>query len=196
MRLLRALSIATAALAFLCGSPAQATAANVVPNPGFEQGGCGTTPVICGWTSGSSMSQETSNPHSGSVSMHLDCGAAGCYYDPDYGPSIAASAVACVAIGPGAHAASFWYRDVVGTQVSLDATFYGGNDCSSYRGQDSLSQPWPSGVGWQHVTGSLHAPSYTQSVRFSLSISGCDLSCSLSANFDDIDVDDVGGPHS
>jgi large repetitive protein len=187
-----ALAVAVAAAFVLVPSARAAT--NVVPNPGFEQGGCGTTPVICGWTSGDSMSQDTSNPHAGSASMHLECGTGGCYYDLDYGPSIAAGAISCVAFGPGAHAASFWYRDVVGAQVSLDAVFFSGRDCSSEQGRDSLAQTWPSGGGWQHVTGALHAPTYTQSALFSVGISGCDASCSLSANFDDIDIADVGDP--
>lgn len=39
-----------AVVAIALGLPAGAQAAtNVVPNPGFEQGGCGNTPVFCGW---------------------------------------------------------------------------------------------------------------------------------------------------
>ncbi|HEV8683150.1 MAG TPA: IPT/TIG domain-containing protein [Actinomycetota bacterium] len=188
------LGLAVAAISLLLPTAAQAST-NVVFNPGFEQGGCSdNTPVLCGWRSGSSMSQDTSNPHSGSASMHLECGAGGCYYDPDSGwGSAAADAAVCVAIGPGTHAASFWYRDAVGAQVSLAATFYAGTDCSTWElGQDSLDQPSPSAVGWQQVTGSLHGPTYTQSALFVISIGGCDASCSLSANFDDIDVDDAG----
>ena len=192
---------AAAALMFVSVPAAQAST-NLIPNPGFEQGGCGTsTPVICGWRSDSSMSQQTSNPRSGSASMHLECGAGGCYYDPDSGwGSIAADATSCVAIGPGAHAASFWYRDAVGAQVSLDATFYYDNGCTNELGpevrQDSLAEPWPTGVGWQQVSGFLHAPTYTHSARFALSIGGwCGASCPvLAANFDDVNVADVGDP--
>lgn len=190
------LGLVVAAVALGLPGVAQATT-NLVPNPGFEQGGCSdSTPILCGWRSDSSMSQDTSNPHSGSASMHLECGAGGCYSDPDSGASIAADATVCVAIGPGTHAASFWYRDAVGAQVSLDATFYAGTDCSTWElGQDSLSQPGPSGVGWQQVTGSLHGPTYTQSALFAISIHDwCDASCPLSANFDDIDVDEAGDP--
>jgi hypothetical protein len=73
----------------------------------------------------------------------------------------------------------------------LDATFFAGRDCTSEQGQDSLAQPWPSGGGWQQVRGVLHAPTYTQSALFSVSISGCDALCSLAGNFDDIDVADA-----
>jgi len=190
------LSLAVAAISLFFPTAAQAST-NVIFNPGFEQGGCSdNTPVLCGWRSDSSMSQDTSNPHSGSGSMHLECGPGGCYYDADSGwGSVAANDTSCVAIGPGAHAASFWYRDAVGAQVSLHATFFAGTDCSTWElGQDSLDRPWPSGVAWQRVTGSLHAPTYTQSARFSISIDGwCEASCStLAANVDDVNVDEAG----
>ncbi len=192
------LAAAVAAAFVLALAPSARAATNVVPDPGFEQGGCSdNTPVLCGWRSDNSMSQDTSNPHSGSASMHLECGAGGCYYDPDYPwASVAADATACVAIGPGTHTASFWYRDAVDDQVSLDATFYSDYGCANEVGQDSLSQASPSGVGWQQVTGSLHGPTYTQSARFALSTGRwCDVSCStLAANFDDVNVADVGDP--
>jgi hypothetical protein len=143
------------------------------------------------------MSQDTNNPHSGNASMHLECASGGCYSDPDEGALLLASETPCVPIGPGTHAASFWYRDAVGAQVSLDATFYYGPDCSfgNEVGWDSLAQSGPSGAGWQQATGYLHGPTYTQSARFSVSIRGsCDGSCLLSGNFDDVDVADLGDP--
>jgi len=181
--------------------PAHATGVNVVSNPGFEQGGCGGgSPAVCGWTtttSDGSISQNESNPHSGSASMHIECGA-GCDYDPGNAwASMAVPTTVCVAIGPGTHPASFWHRDVVGTQVSLDVGFYSGNDCTSYNGQDSLLEGSPTGPGWQQTTGALVAPGGTRSASFVLNVAGwCDAFCSLSANFDDIDVDDasVTGP--
>jgi hypothetical protein len=189
------LSLGLAAAAVVLILPAVARAStNVVPNPGFEQGGCGgNTPVICGWES-YAISQDTTNPHSGNSSMHLDCGASGCYADPYSGwASVEASTDSsfCAAIGPSVHPASFWYRDVVGDTVSLDASFYSGTDCTGSVGWDSLSGP-PSGSGWQQLSGGLAAPAGTQSVLFGLSVSAyCGDYCSLAANFDDVNVDDT-----
>jgi PKD repeat protein len=182
-------------------APAAEAGANVVPNPGFEQGGCGgSTPIICGWDGGP-MSQDPSNPHSGNASVHLECEAIDCVFDSDTGwVHTAAVATSCIAMSAGTHAASFWFRDVVGTQVSLDAEFYMGTDCIDYNrlGSDSLAQPAPGGGGWQQVTGSLHGPTYTRSARVSLSVGGwCEeaYSCPLlAANFDDVNIDDVGDP--
>jgi hypothetical protein len=100
-------------------------------------------------------------------------------------------AASCAAIGPGVHPASFWYRDVVGYQVSLDATFYSGTDCTGSVGWDSLDGS-PGGGGWQQLAGVVAAPAGTHSVLFSLSVGTyCSDSCSLSANFDDVSVDDA-----
>jgi hypothetical protein len=186
--------VAAAVIVLVLPAAAQAST-NVVPNPGFEQGGCGaSTPVLCGWSGGGFVSQDTTNPHTGSASMHVDCGASGCYPDPYSGwASVGASSGAgfCAAIGPGVHPASLWYRDVVGDQVSLDAAFFSGVGCAGYVGSDSLADS-PSGAGWQQLSGAVEAPSGTQSVRFGLSVGAyCSDSCSLSANFDDLNVDDA-----
>jgi len=166
--------------------------ANVVPNGGFEQGGCGNTPVICGWTSGDSMSQDTANPHSGHVSLGLG-GACGFCMDTDFF-SVAATSTSCIPLGPGAHAASFWYRDVTGDEVTLDANFYEDVGCTIENGSDGLGGALPTGSGWQRATGTLHAPTYTRAVRFSVEVGAwCSPDCPVvSANFDDVSVDGVG----
>jgi hypothetical protein len=106
------------------GATAQA-GTNVVPNPGFEQGGCGgNTTIICGWAANPPISQDTTNPHSGSASMHADCGDGGCYGDSSNGPTGVGASAVCAAIGPGLHPASFWYRDAVGDQVTMGATLF------------------------------------------------------------------------
>jgi hypothetical protein len=43
---------------------------DVVPNPGYEQGGCANTPIICGWNSNNQM-DETGSPVS--LQHALDC---------------------------------------------------------------------------------------------------------------------------
>jgi PKD repeat protein len=190
---------ALAALAFTFTVSADALGANIVPNPGFEQGGCGAdTPVLCAWETGTTdlISQDATNPHTGSASMHLACGPVGCVVDPDSGlATVGADETVCAEIGQGTHAASFWYRDAGVGQVSLDAGFYGGANCTGLVGQDSLDGSSPGGAGWQQVSGSLHAPTYTQSARFTLSVSGsCEVLCPLVANFDDLYVADAGDP--
>jgi hypothetical protein len=186
------------------GMPGMAQAAtNVVVNPGFEQGGCGgSTPVLCDWQGDGAIAQDTTNPHSGNASMHLDCGSM-CFFDPDSAWEWTdAYSTVCVTLGPGAHAASFWYRDAVADRVSLDATFYYDSSCTfqvgqAAQGQDSLVQQSPGGVGWQQVSGALHAPTNAKSALVSLTLAAtCSAtSCpSLSASFDDVSVADVGDP--
>jgi len=189
------LGLALAAVALLLPTTARAST-NVVPNPGFEQGGCGgNTPVICGWVANPSISQDTSNPHSGSASMHVDCGVDGCYGDPYSltGTGAYSDPASCSAIGPGIHAASFWYRDVVGDQVEMDANFFPSSDCTGTPTGTSLVSSAVGGSAWQQATGTVLAPLGTQSVLFNISVNGvCYGSCSLEANFDDLFLDQAG----
>lgn len=191
LRTLRStLCLALAAATIVLGLPAASHAlTNLVPNPGFEQGGCGgSTPVICGWESTSGdpefafMGQDTFNPHSGGASMALS---------GSYWASASTDPAFCAAIGPGAHPASFWYSADGG--VSFGAYFYDTADCtgtSSFRslsaGQSNL---------WQQRTGVLVAPPGTQSALFELDVSfgggACNDPCLVGANFDDVDVEDA-----
>jgi PKD repeat protein len=187
------LGLAVAAVTLVLPTAAQAST-NVVPNPGFEQGGCGaSTPIVCGWESDHSISQDTTNSHAGGASLYLACGvdvSCQAWTDPAF----------CAAIGPGVHAASFWYGNLAGTQVSLSATFFPTSDCTGPGSSDSLTQTtW--GSGWQQVTGALVAPAGTQSALFAVGASdecvfACDAGsgcvCVAAANFDDIDVEDPG----
>ncbi len=199
---LRGLLLAVALGAMLLfgpAAPAHATGVNVVPNPGFEQAGCGAdTPAICGWTftpvnqcggagpcTFSSMTQD-SNAHTGSASMSL-------YWGTDFsngygGVEAATDRAFCAQIGPGVHPASFWY---IGDTASIGASFYQGTDCTGAATYASLGDSGPS--AWKQVTGVLVAPPGTQSALFSVSIGAwCDYAagCSAAANFDDLDVDD------
>jgi PKD repeat protein len=189
--------LASAALVL---APAAQAGTNVVPNPGFEQGGCGSSmPVICGWGTTdptASISQDTANPHSGSASMSLDCGnPTGCF--PTGGlVSVLASTdpVFCAAIGPGTHPASFWYRTGSASQyVGLSALFYQGSDCSGSSGWDSFyTDPAVDDNAWHQVSGALVAPAGTQSALFALTVGqACDDFCFPGANFDDLDVEDT-----
>jgi hypothetical protein len=133
MRLLRALLIATAALACMFAAPAQASAANVVPNPSFEQGGCGDTPVICGWV-GQSGFMFQGSAHTGQFGMGLGCWQTGCWPSGGWASVGAATDLsACAAIGPGAHPASFWFSGSI-EWAALNAAFYQGSDCTGFLG--------------------------------------------------------------
>src|SRR5262249_42409334 len=99
---------------------------------------------------------------------------------------------ACVAIGPGTHPASFWYRTgSPGESVAVSATFYQGSDCGGSSGSDFFfSDPAADGNAWHQATRALVAPAGTQSALFELSVTQfCDDYCYPAANFDDVDVE-------
>jgi hypothetical protein len=198
------LALVAAAVVLLVPAAAQAST-NVVPNPGFEQGGCGgNTPVVCGWTStdpNTSVSQDTTSAHSGSASMNLQCASPACDLSTGGTASVSTDPGFCAPIGPGAHQASFWYANAQATQVAFGAAFYATPDCTGSSSSASLAASPAGGAGWQQVTGALAAPPGTQSALFSLQvIGGCidacqdppPCGCGIGANFDDVYVADVG----
>jgi PKD repeat protein len=183
-----------AALGLALTPSAQATTVNVVPNPGFEQGGCGAaTPDICGWEPldpSAQISQDTTNPHSGSASMSLTDWSGYGYAATDPG--------FCTTMSPGTHAASFWYRtgdsgdpNYNVSVMDFSAYFYPGSDCT---GSGTLAQLEAQPIldnAWHQVSGTLVAPTGTVSAIFLLDIlAGCDLCTWVTANFDDLDVED------
>ena len=189
------LGLVLAAIALVLPGAASA-GMNVVPNPGFEQGGCGSTPVICGWDGFGLMSQDTTQPHSGAASMSLSCGFTGCYGS---GGSASLSArtepVFCAAIGPGSHPASFWYRGDPEEAVQLSAAFFQTPDCTGTASGDFFGD-WANGdYAWHEVTGDVYAPPGTESAFFYISAGyPCDDFCSIRASFDDLDVEDTAVP--
>jgi len=198
---------AVTAIALALPSLAQAT--NVVPNPSFEEGGCGArTPVVCGWEpspGGSFLDRELSNAHSGDFSMVSGwTGETGSEFGPWGGQAVTVPA-SCAPIGPGAHPASFWYRDAGDSSsggpgaVYLGATFFGQANC--VRGPLAslpyafVKEMWSTGGSWQQVAGTLVAPPGTRSALFLIGVYsfGCGnyTWCSVSATFDDLDVEDT-----
>jgi PKD repeat protein len=177
--------LTSAALTFAVVPSAQAT--NVVPNPGFEQGGCGaSTPVICGWQGGYQIGS------AGNYSMSLGCSPLGCH-GSEYGDSLWAQTdpAFCAAIGPGPHPASFFGQMSSADSIDFSASFYRGLDCTGGLGGDSLGAD--AGTAGQ-VSGVLVAPPGTQSALFSVSVftgSDCSDYCTFSAIFDDLDVEDA-----
>jgi chitodextrinase len=186
------LCLAVAGIALGLPAAAQATT-NVVPNPGFEQGGCGSTPIICGWLGYGVMSRDTTNPHSGSASMSLGCVSTGCWPSGGWASLWASTDPAfCAAIGPGTHPASFWYQASADGTVALRATFFQAPDCAGPASGDFFSDSATGDDAWHEATGDLHAPSGTESALFSSSVSyPCEDFCGFWAIFDDLDVDDA-----
>jgi hypothetical protein len=203
------LAVVAVALGFPAG--AQATT-NVVPNPGFEQGGCGSTPVICGWVESDFMGQfmwQAPWGHSSSASMGFlsQCGVIGCYGWGSLSFSASTDPAFCAAINPGTHQASFWATvdapwpwwpwgwEPEPAVVGLDATFYQAPDCTGPLGSDSIGGSLAENWDWQELTGVLVAPAGTQSALFRLSGGApylCDDYCGGAAAYvDDVYVEDA-----
>jgi hypothetical protein len=176
------LGVVVAAVVLLFPAAAEAST-NVVPNPGFEQGGCGNTPVICGWDTYQFMSQDTNNPHSGSASMSLggiNAFSVVAWTDPAF----------CAATGAGTHPASFWYRNT-SDSVYLAASFYQAANCTGPSADEFLGGV-AAGDAWQEASGVLVAPAGTQSALFTIGVDdSCDIDCTdpVFGNFDDVDVE-------
>jgi hypothetical protein len=148
--------------------PAMAQADNVVPNRGFEIPGCSSS-IICVWDSlgRSVFYRDTSQPHTGDASMHLWCGVFGC--EPSFGyASLAAGTerAACAPLGPGTHAASFWYR--TGYSEGVWLSMY-----AAYSQEPGCAGPWSGGFlsgqpigdnSWHEMSGALrwHRPVRTR----------------------------------
>ena len=192
MNVHRTFLIAAAVLVLAFVPSAQATPANAVPNPGFEEFVCGssTLPDICAWDpgKGSIIGRDLLKPHSGSASLALVgfSGTAEAMSDPAY----------CTPIGPGRHAASFWYRtpntgspDWNVAFLGFSVRFWTSSKCSGSSSSSALSEykPMPDNQ-WHQVSGDVVAPAGTASVSFRLAIraaAGTAVS-SISAEFDDL----------
>ena len=104
----------------------------------------------------------------------------------------------CMPIGPGGHAASFWYRslfafgdEVVVAYVDLSATFYTEPTCTGLAHSSVLSEyPAVETEKWHQVTGEVVAPPGTTSATFGLYIGfGCTICWFIEAHFDDLYVE-------
>lgn len=151
-----------------------------MPNPGFEQGGCGdTTPVICNWY-GESIYQDPTNPHSGSASMAVNCGSSGCFdfcFPDDWCATamIWANSV-CVPVAPGTLPASFLYRTGAPEiwRVVMEMRAFQSADCTGSADIGRFGD-YPTGDdAWHQISGEFIAPSGTQSAAFHVEAWGCD----------------------
>jgi hypothetical protein len=132
--------------------------------------------------------------------MNVSCATPACDLSTGGAASVSTDPAFCAPIGPGAHQASFWYRDAQATQVDLGAAFYATPDCTGTPSTYFLAAS-PVAGGWEQVVGALAAPPGTQSALFSLQVIGgcigaCEdpppCGCGIGANFDDVYVGDVG----
>jgi hypothetical protein len=196
MNVHRTFLIAAAVLVFAFVPSAQATPTNAVPNPGFEEFDCGssTLPDICAWDpgKGSIIGRDLLKPHSGTASLVLVgfSGAAAAMSEPDF----------CMPIGPGRHAASFWYRtpntgspDANVAFLGFSVSFWPSPKCSGSGSSSEQLIEYPPILDnqWHQVTGDVVAPAGTASVSFGLAIraaAGTSVS-SVSAEFDDLVLD-------
>lgn len=184
-------SLIAAVLLFAFAPSAQATIANAVPNPGFEEFACGGGALadICAWDpgDGSIIGRDPLKPHSGSASLALVSlsGAAEAMSDRAF----------CMPIGPGRHAASFWYRTPNTGSPEANVAFLGFSvslwpspKCLGSGISSELSEYSPIlDNQWHQVTGDVVAPAGTASVSFGLAIwAACELCFFVSAEFDDL----------
>jgi hypothetical protein len=188
MNVHRTFLIAAAVLMLAFVPSAQATPANAVPNPGFEEFVCGssTLPDICAWDpgKGSIIGRDLLKPHSGSASMALVgfSGAAEAMTEPDF----------CMPIGPGRHAASYWYRTGDASLVGFSVRFWTSPKCSGSGSSSEQLIEYPPILDnqWHQVSGDVVAPASTASVSFGLAIrTACDACFVVSAEFDDLVLD-------
>jgi hypothetical protein len=184
MNVVRTFLIVAAAFALALVPSAQATMANAVPNPGFEEIDCGTSALseICAWDAGygSIIGRETLKPHSGNASLTLT----------GRGSAEAMSDLAdCMPIGPGRHAASFWYRTRNAGFVGFSIRFWTKPKCtgSTTSSSELGEHPLTLDNQWHVVAGDVVAPLGTVSVSFGLAIwTACDACSMVSADFDDL----------
>jgi hypothetical protein len=191
MNVHRTFLMAAAVLVLAFVPSAQATPANAVPNPGFEEFVCGssTVPDICAWDPGydSIIGRDLTKPHSGSASLALVgfSGAAEAMSDP----------ASCVPIGPGRRAASFWYRTPNTGTVTLlgfSVNFWASTKCSGSGSSFEQLIEYPPILDnqWHQVSGEVVAPPGTASVSFGLVIwTACEACSMVSAEFDDLVLD-------
>jgi PKD repeat protein len=189
------LCMSVAATAFVLPTAAAHASTNLVVNPGFEEGGCGITAIVCGWKPqdgiDETMYQDTSNVHSGTASLFLFAWTSfsdgwGIGAEAEIDPAF------CVPIGAGGHPSSFWYSADAGAAVSMGGVFYQTPDCTGAAAYDAFGAE-ANGDGWHQQTGVLLAPTGTQSALFRISAAvACDYAsgCGVAANVDDLDVDD------
>ena len=182
-------AIGTVVAAAALVAPSAASAANVIPNPGFEAD-CGGVP--CSWVGVDGVTtRDTTNPHSGSASIRLAIGGGSGAHQ-----ATAHSLCTNATISSGLRTVSFAYRATAGvTGLAMTVSLYGNTGCTGGIAQVSFDVNSVNTSGtWQVVTAGINVPSTAQSFLISLG-TGCASGCNgtQATNFDDV-VLDSGAP--
>lgn len=178
MRLSTLAAFLTIAAALVFVAPA--AAANVAPNPGFEDA-CGHPTQPCAWSADRGIVYRDTAAHSGQASLNVTV-------DPTSGPDAEARSVCITGLSAGAHDASFWYfTDFWGGQeLALHVTFYSGACSGTPPSNTATVVP---DTFWQQNSAVFTAPPGTQSAKVAFV-----LSCPIPPCFPDFfeaNVDDV-----
>jgi hypothetical protein len=181
--------IAIAAVAALTVVPS-AQAANIVPNPGFENACAGGIP--CNWSPSSSgaITRDTSVHRTGSASLRLAGTLNG---------SSADTISDCVLVTPGTtYYMRIWYRTTSQsvTSISFSAAYWSANNCTGSNANPSAAkttQPTRDG-GWHAITGpttALTNPPFDAHSATLVIETGCLQACSDTnvVNYDDAIMD-------
>jgi hypothetical protein len=173
-----AVSVSAAVAVVAIAAPA-ASAANIVPNPGFETD-CAGDP--CNWSANTSASIDrvTANPHSGAASMQITTTL-----------SNSGALSDCVnTTASGTVNGSFWYRtaDTDVTAVLMGVIFYTGAGCTGASTGSGAGQAPNRDDEWHQLVVGFVIPAGTSSVGFFLQhqCSPCD---GATVFYDDVDFD-------
>jgi hypothetical protein len=180
---------AIAAVAALTAVPS-AEAANIVPNPGFENACAGGIP--CNWSPSSSgaITRDTSVHRTGSASLRLAGTLNG---------SSADTISDCVLVTPGTtYYMRIWYRTTSQsvTSISFSAAYWSANNCTGSNANPAAAkttQPTRDG-GWHAITGpttALTNPPFDAHSATLVIETGCLQACSDTnvVNYDDAIMD-------
>jgi hypothetical protein len=184
--------MALLAAALVLGVPA-AHAANIAPNPGFEDTSCSMSlTVVCNWTplNGTFLSY-TASSHTGSRSMRVLSNASS---------SIVTARSDCFAVTPGTtYGMGIWYQaapPVTIGQVVYAATFFSDAGCTGFTQSPQaviVNSPLIDGV-WHQATAQVTAPGgnpfSAQSATLQINFS-CTGTCAetQAINYDDLRFD-------
>lgn len=186
---LRKLSLLAVAAAVALSAAADASAANIAPNPSFQDA-CGSPTKACYWHEGNhgafSFQRDSSLGRTDSASYRF-------LADETSLVSGAGIPSSCLQmpLAEGAGVLAFWYRttDTDLEYVSFDIFFHSQPGCNSFQTRTAITATPPTPDGeWHRVTGTFQAPasgSWFVSLGF-----GCQMSCGASQlNWDDLVVE-------
>lgn len=179
------ISTALAVTAVALVVPSAASAANVIPNPGFEAD-CGGVP--CSWIGVDGVTtRDTVNPKTGAASIKLTIGGGA-------GPHQATAHTVCTnaTVQSGIRQVSFAYRATAGvTGLAMTVSLFANAGCTGGIAQVPFDVNSVNTTNtWQVVNAGINVPSTAQSFQINLG-TGCASGCNgtQATNFDDVVLD-------